>query len=188
MKLTKTLSKIFVSIFAFTGISSEYANAAVVISFSEIGGNVVASCSGSFTIPTSASGSFSGTAFAGSSSELYRFDGDWTRYSGGTGVSSGLLVAPSISADSAFGYSGTFFYAPNSQAPNSVYTPNTTWTWSSTNVNTLFPGGLSSTPSVVYTASNQDTISFARAVPEPSSMLVFAASIGFLSIFRRKKR
>jgi hypothetical protein len=187
MKLTLTLCKIL-SLFAFTGISSESAKGAVVVSFSEIGGDVVASCSGSFTIPTSPNGSFSGTTFAGNSSELYRFDGNWTRYSGGAGVSSGLSLAPSISANSAFGYSGAFFYAPNSQAPNSVYTPNTTWTWSSTNVNALFPGGLSSTPSIVYTGSNQDTISFARAVPEPSSMLVFAASIGFLSIFRRKNR
>ena len=183
------MQKILTPVFALMGLFAEFSQGAVLITFEEEGGNVVASTSGTFIIPTTYNGTFGINSSSSASFQGLLWVRQGTeRYCGGTFVNSGLVLANSVMGGfSTFGYIQEHFYAPSSEAQGSVYSPVTTWTFDSTDIDSLFPSGLSTTPFVVYTASNGETISFVSAVPEPSSALLFVFGAAGACVWRRRK-
>ena len=166
------LRKTFLIILNASGILISTSESAVLITFDEVGNDVVATTSGTFIVPPIVDRTF--TEFqttSGSATGFAWFDGTFNRYGGGSATETTLLFAADTASGSVFGYGGSqFFFAPESQPQGSVYTPITTWTWNSTNIDALFAGGLNTTALIVFEASNGETISFVNAVPEPSSL------------------
>ena len=114
------MSKILAPILTLVGLLSEVSQSAVLITFDEVSGNVVASSSGTFIVPTTLNATFNITSpLAGATSQtlLWEGQGSVNRYSGGIVVDSGIssIMRPS-GRFSAFGYSQGSFFAPSSQA------------------------------------------------------------------------
>jgi len=171
-------------------------NAAVVICFEQVGNNVIASTSGSFTVPD-ASDQVTGLSYSrnqiSSGPDRFGYTGSPTGlfndvYQNGFHTTSGLNFNPD--PNSATG--DTFYYSQNnvavsrSAAAGSIYTPNTTWTWNNNTLAGIGLGSLTTAEEVVYTSAGGDTISFVSKVPEPSSTLLLG--LGGLGLILRRKR
>lgn len=172
------------SLFA-AGLFAAQANAAIIIQFKEIGGNVVATTTGSLVVPnTLAATPFSAGASRAGVDHIYTRFGNFSIYNGGTNSGFTLNSSDFSGTGSVFGISGGDIYLNNTPS-GEVYTPNTTWTWLSKDLNAVGQGSLTSTPITVYTASNGETVSFAL-IPEPSSAILLG--FGLLLLNRRNRK
>lgn len=145
------------------------AQAAVIIQFEEVGGNVVATTTGTFQVPVvewAVSGSGAGLAFGNSDSLLYigATFGSWPDT--GTTTPSGLSVGPDFGSGDTFGYFFGSIYLPPDIILGSIFTPNTMWTWTGQTLASIGLGSLTGTPVPVFEYG--DTIYFAT-VPEPAT-------------------
>ena len=168
--------------------SSANAGAAVIITFQESGNNVVASTSGSFFVPPTGGTLVNQTQTAGNTFLLIGLTGTVQVYfNSGISYASGLSAQPNFHTGTSFAYSVSSFTVPTS-AVGTYYSPTTTWTWTNQSISSIGLGALTSTPSLVFQGAG-DTISFARAVPEPSTYAAFAglAVLGGAIILRRRK-
>ncbi len=169
------------------------ANANVVVEFEEVGGDVIARTTGSFLVPSVAPNSVdSSDDWLSATYALYSINGSYATWSGGDFVLSGLEEHFSFGVDSGdtFGYSDVMFFLPSGLTSGSYFTPNTTWKWEGTTLANLGLGYLTTTPTLVYTASEAaggDTISFAVAIPEPATTSLLIG-VGFLALARFRHR
>jgi len=163
------------------------ARAAVVLTFSEQGANVIATASGSLAYPIRNSTSTANQVGGGDQS-LYFYNGGVGQFFAGSHTSSGLSAAPTSAVGDTFGYFTDFIYAPTTVLSNTSYSPNVVFTWANTTLAALFPSTpLTSTPRVVFTTTaGGDTISFVGAVPEPSRGLLVLCGLGLLVTRRRR--
>ena len=188
--------------------------AGVLFTFVEDGGNVVATTSG-----TIAAGWSSNFPVQGSTSDegVVRYDsirgtrtGEGMVYYMSIGLwelDEMLTRDPSDPANSngvttgdTFGYAGNGnFYVPTGTGQGDAITPNTTITWAGATFESLgLDTGLSTTPLVLFTLDNSETISAVRgasgggaAVPEPSSLALLGCGVVVTTGLRRlrsKKR
>ncbi|MDB4618157.1 PEP-CTERM sorting domain-containing protein [Akkermansiaceae bacterium] len=162
------------------------ANAAILITFKEVGGDVIATTSGSIVVPNTQSLNSSGTFLAGSPNRLSHLSGNIDRYSGGT-FSGDLAISkiPSSGSGTTFGIEDSLIYFDASAVPGSTYTPTTTWTWSGETISSIGLDPSVSLPLTVYTASNGETVSI--IAPEPSSALLSGLGALGLAVIRRRK-
>lgn len=180
--------------------------AGVLFTFVEDGGNVVATTSG-----TIASG-WSRNFFAQNSTS----DGSALAYDGIRGTRAGGIqyfstggfwtfnemltrdVSPTtagVSSGDTFGYGGSDnFFVPAGTNVGDAITPVTTITWSNATYESLgLDTGLSTTPLVLFTLDNSETISAVRGelVPEPTSIAFMATgglAAGVVAAARRRRR
>lgn len=159
-----------------TLLTTASVNAGLVIGFEESAGDVIATTSGAIVVPASVNQTFTGDFLSGDTDNLVGASGSTSRFDGGITVLSLLDVDPSSFSGSTFGYFLEFIYFDAANTPGSTVSPSTTWTWDSTTLAGIGLGSLTASPSLVYTATNGETISFVRtsapAVPEPSSLLL----------------
>lgn len=171
-------------------------HSAVTFTFDQIGSDVVATTSGSiasgwtknFNVvsATSQGGVLSYDGIRGTTD-----DGIWYMSTGGHwsynefGRSSIVSARTGgVTTGDTFGFSGSSnFFVPAGTNIGDAITPNTTITWANESFTSLgLDTGLSTTPIVVFTLDNGDTINAVRtdiAIPEPST---YAAVIGVLCI------
>lgn len=176
------------------------AGAAVTITFSQIGSDVVATTSGSIIVPSSPSvtrrhnesgiGIFSmnSLSHAATGSTRSREFGNQASPNLGTFFSHGLSSpAPTSSSGDTFGYRGRTLFLPTNLSAGEEFFPNTTFVWAGQTLPDLHLAGLVNESTLVYIADNGETITFAfNAIPEPTSIALLGASaVGIL--FRRRR-
>ncbi len=165
------------------------AKAAVIILFEEIGGNVVATTTGSFQVPlTAPDGSGNAVTTASGSILLLLANGDYDYWGGGSFTPSGLvsLTPLAVAGSVTFGYQESLLFLPSGLTGGESFFPDTAWTWEG---QTLASAGLSyltTTPFQVYERGGQ-TISFAL-VPEPTTTALFIGGVAFAALRRRRKQ
>jgi len=182
--------KVFVWVVCLV-VSAVQVRASVTIFFEEIGGNVVATTSGSFLVPTdSPLSSGSGTSFMAIGDQFYNLNGSYNEWFASS-MSSTLINqnATSASGDT-FGFGEIIsLFLPAGLTPGTSYTPNTTWTWDSMSLSDIGLGALTTTPEEVFAGPGSvDTISIAKAVPEPSTVLLLTGGLAGLAALRRKRK
>jgi len=181
-------------------------HAGVLFTFDQVGSDVVATTSG-----TIASG-WSRNFFAQNSTS----DGSVLAYDGIRGTRTGGIqyfstggfwtfnemltrdVSPTtsgVSSGDTFGYAGSDnFFVPAGTNVGDAITPVTTITWSNATYESLgLDTGLSTTPLVLFTLDNSETISAVRGelVPEPASIAFMATgglAAGVVAVARRRRR
>jgi hypothetical protein len=168
------------------------ARADVLFTFSQLGANVVATTSGSILTPFTGISGGSGNADFSDAFSLGHVTAGWQTYNGGIASDSSLMVSFNSASGPAFGYSGDRLYVTDSTFAGRSFTPSNTFTWNNQTVAEIFSptAPLSTTPRVVYTASNGEKISFVQAVPEPSTWaLLGVGALGFVwqSVQRRRR-
>jgi hypothetical protein len=188
MKWTK-VSLIMALIVAATLAVTESGHAGVVITFSQVGNNVVATTSGTIRIPSSASSVIvSGKEVYGGGWGLYMIDGSFGQSDGGAGTlhTVGISVNPSGASGSEFGFYRGFLYWSGA-VPNETFAPVTTWVWSSHTLSSIGLGALATSPTTVWSGNygSGNTVSFA-AIPEASAAVFCLASLSVLSLRRRR--
>jgi hypothetical protein len=166
-------------------------HAGVVVTFRQIGSDVVASTSGSITTPGGLNaGIATEETYSANPFSLLYLNGNFKAvFFFATNFQSGLSGAPNTASGDHFGYNGTDLYVADHVNVNSEYSPNTTWTWTNRTLAGIGLGSLSSTPQVVWAGNwggAGNTISFA-AIPEPCSGLLLVGSLA-CGILRRKRR
>jgi len=187
MKIKHTKVAALASTLITFGSLTGGAEAAVIINFEELGGGVIATTSGSIVVPNTFANNFSGTVNATDPDTFLYATGSVDRYTGGTNPSVGPTIQANTASGSTFGFDVSSFYVAASTPVGSSYTPNTTWTWTSADLASIGLGSLDSTPTLAFTTSEGDTISFtATTVPEPSS--AFLLGLGALGLVSRRKR
>jgi len=181
-------------------------HAAVLFTFEQVGSDVVATTSGSilggwttnFPVTPATSNTRGVIAPFGIYGEVnggVRFlsSGDhWTNNNQLTDVptdTSGTL------AGDPFGYStNENFYVPVGTSEGDAFTPNTTITWAGETFESMgLDTGLPTTPLLLFTLDNGDTISAVRAqpVPEPTSvgfLAIGGLAAGVVAAARRRRR
>jgi hypothetical protein len=187
-------------------------HAGVLFTFSEENGGVVARTSGTIASGWSRPGGNTvGLAntrtILSSTSVRYEIGGAarftqnafasaWTHNNDMIGVSV-LGDLTGVGSGDAFGFSSNNnFYAPAGTNVGDAITPDTTITWAGETFESLgLDTGLSTSPLVLFTLDNNETISAVRsdssgvsAIPEPSSMLSLAGLITGSTFLRRRKR
>lgn len=158
----------------------------ILITFNEVAGDVVASTSGTIQVPSTPTFFFGGPFLNGAPNQLSWLSSNVNRYGGGVNAGFSLNSTPTTGSGDFFGIEDSFIFFNNSLPLNSFHSPNTTWTWDSTDLTTIGLGALSQTPTLVYTASNGETVSFVSAIPEPSSFAFMG--IGFLAYCMRRQK
>lgn len=180
-------------------------HAGVLFTFQEVGSDVVATTSG--TIASGWSRNFNGTFNANSNTGVVSFDGLngqsggiyylatgtlWENTNQMTGVPT--TTDGTVTGDT-FGFAGASnFYVPTGTAVGDAITPNTTITWANETFASLnLDTALSTTPLVLFTLDNSETISAVRGepVPEPTSVaLLFTGVAGCVAAggMRRRRR
>lgn len=183
---------------------SQSADAALLITFTEVGNNVQAVTSGELVVLQGASQANFSDELSGTETSLFAVESNQliNVVQSGLVTNSDLLVNPDSSTGDIFGYDGSQLFYGNdvdvesdfdidisTQVINTI-TPETTWIWEGVTLADIGLGDLGTTEELVYTAfGTGDTISFvsATAVPEPSStMLISMGVIGLL--IRRSRR
>lgn len=180
--------------------------AGVLFTFSEENGGVVARTSGTIasgwsrdmfiSTPSSDAGvvTYDGIRGTQSGGIVYYSSGLWTLSEMST---RDPFNTDGVASGDTFGYAGSGnFYVPAGTAVGDEITPDTTITWAGESFESLgLDTGLSTTPLVVFTLDNSETISAVRsgssgvsAIPEPSSMLSLAGLITGSAFLRRRKR
>ena len=190
MKLKHTKVAILAATLITFGSLAGEADGAITITFEETGGDVIASTSGSVVVPSTTLVNFSGTFLVGTANRLSWLDGNIDRYSGGSFGGLTLSLVPTSGSGDAFGIEDEFIYFEAPVGVGTTYTPTTTWTWTGQTLSSIGLGSLSTSPTLVYTADNGETVSIvaASAVPEPSSALLFGlGALGFATHRRRTK-
>lgn len=196
MKYKSILSLVGLSIFL---IRSPLA-ASVVVTFAEVGNDVVATTSGSIASGWTNTGgsvlSQSGASVLSASSVRgipsaggVRFTAASNHWTNNFNQLTALTIMDGVVTGDAFGYSSTNnFYAPLGTSVGDAFTPNTTITWANETFASLgIDTTLSSTPIVLFTLDNGSTIS-GVAVPEPSmAVLLLGAAAGIYILMRRKR-
>ncbi len=167
------------------------ANAGVIILFEEVGGDVVATTTGSVQVPSTERESWSptGGGFYGDTSGLYLY-GPVDVWRSGFTAESGLSLSPTSAEGDTFGYYDGELGLSAGLELGSFYSPNTTWTWSGETLESIGLGYLTADPFQVYDRDGQ-TIAFAfgSPVPEPAvvSLLMGAGALAFACVRRRSK-
>lgn len=178
---------------------------AVTFTFNQIGSDVVATTSGSIAsgwtrnfntqLATSQGGVLSYDAIRGTTNNGTQFlstGGHWSYNE--LDRNSIVITTSGVTTGDTFGFSGSDnFYVPSGTSIGDAITPNTTITWANQSFASLgLDTALSTTPIVVFTLDNGDTINAVRtdiAIPEPST---YAAVFGVLCtvffITRRRRR
>ncbi len=192
----KTKSILALAIIAIISLVGQ-ANAAIVIRFKETDGNVVATTTGSFQVPSIPYTSTTSSTFSAANSfQFYYVHGNHGLWIGGTPVASDLSISPTTAEGDTFGYSVATLLLPSGLTHGSTYTPNTTWTWSGQTLADIGLGHLTKTPVLVFTgpaSSGFDTISIATislsSVPEPTTTALFIGGVAaaFTALRRRRK-
>jgi hypothetical protein len=185
-------------------------HAGVLFTFSEVGSDVVATTSGSIAAGWSRPGGITTTSastrtllvnnslryeIAGAARFTQSsFNSAWTNNNLMNGVST-LGIETGVGSGDAFGFSSvTNFYAPAGTNVGDAITPNTTITWANETYESLgLDTGLSTTPLVLFTLDNSETISAVRGelVPEPASIAFMATgglAAGVVAVARRRRR
>lgn len=163
------------------------ANAALLITFEEVGGDVIATTSGSLVVPASPDVNFSGNFLVGGDNSLSYLTGNFNLYYGGTFGGMSISLTPSSGSGSTFGIEASAIYLDSTAAVGSSYTPATTWTWSGQTLSSIGLSSLTSSPTTVYTAKNGSTVSIA-SIPEPSSTLLLGFGAGSFLVLRRRRK
>lgn len=200
MKLTKkSIPKIITILLMVSPIAAQ---AAITLTFSQVGANVIATTSGTATLPGAnvLSNDFAGSAGteAFNNSLNARADGDvYDIYFSGTSLTSFLTTAPDAGSieNNGWGYADRMLLVGDQTlSPGSLWTPQQTFTWTNQNLTTIFSGTTPTATRTVYTFSNwgptglpsENRIDFVfGAVPEPSSLLLISLSSSLLLIRRR---
>ena len=178
------------------------AQAAITLTFSQVGPNVIAIASGSAVLPGAGvlSNDFPGLggSEAFNNSLNARADGDiYDIYFSGTATVSLLIVAPDAGSieTNGFGYADSMLLVgDHTLVPGSFWTPQQTFTWTNQSLTDIFGGVAPTETKTVYRFANweatglpsENRIDFAfAAIPEPSSVLLIALSSSLFLIRRR---
>ena len=175
-------------------ILSSSTKAAVVITFSQTGADVIGVMSGSMAVPPVSARivddvSRFGPELGGGPLSLYILGigfPSYDLYGGGVAASSGLSIPPSniLFAVDSIGYSSTDLVFGSNVTPGSTYSPVGTWIWFGQTLGSIGLGSL--TTQTVYTSATNDTIVFtATPVPEPSTALFAGIGLGLFFMRRR---
>jgi len=188
-KLTRFWAPLLFAAFMLMAASSVgNASAAIIVQFEEIGGNVVATTTGSLLVPSAyEGGAYPGTTRGGGETKLWNFpEGSFALYwGGGSATSSGLAEGPTEAIGDTFGYADDTLYLDLEVELGGTYAPKTTWTWSGNTLTNLNLGYLTTTPFQVYERDGQ-TISFAL-VPEPFTIAYLIGAVAFAALRRTRR-
>jgi hypothetical protein len=180
-------------------ISGSVAKAAVTITFTQVGPDVVATTSGSIAAGWTNTGGaeISLDGFATSvtfrNSSIRATEGTGTRWTAVTdhwtfAPFSAIIVSGGVFTGDTFGYSSTNnFYTPAGVGLGEAFTPNTTITWAGRNLDTMFENNPPYTETVVFTLDNADTISIV-AVPEPATVALLTGLVTTGVVLLRRRR
>ncbi|TAG08768.1 MAG: PEP-CTERM sorting domain-containing protein [Verrucomicrobia bacterium] len=191
MKLRK--NTIALTAAACTLLITNTSYAAVVVTFEQVGNNVVATWSGIMNPGTFiGDDQFPFTFASGSSNSLLNissanpFD-TWS----GTASPTILFGVPSSSSGGSFGFIGSSFYfngVIDSQSNSSLVDFGTsglfTMTWNSTNLSDIGAASFNNTLAWTSSAGGTNTISY-TTIPEPTTSLL--AACGLLAMLRRRR-
>lgn len=189
MKFTLKSARSLATILLTFGSLAVGANAAIVITFEETGGNVIATTSGSILLPPVIDFNFSHSSYVANGSDkrlTYLRTGTANVYTDGVHGAMPLTTRPTSGSGATFGIEFGQMYTDSAVSSGSMYSPVTTWIWNSHTLASIGLGSLTSSPTVVYTSSNNQTVSIA-AIPEPSISLLFGISALALASRRRSK-
>jgi hypothetical protein len=204
--------KYYVTAFALVGsvISLTPLHAGVLFTFEEVGDDVVATTSGSIaggwdTPDALTPINTSNTTRTVLSFFSIRYEIENTTYFQGRWTEDNRLIGLSLPADlsgvgsgDAFGFSAnSTFYAPAGTTVGDAVTPDTTITWAGETFASMgLDQALSTTPLVLFTLDNNETISAVlstggsggvSAIPEPSSLLGLAGLMTASTFLRRRR-
>jgi MYXO-CTERM domain-containing protein len=171
-------------------------NAAVTVTFNQVGANVVATWNGSL-----APGNFHNdydifsTFQLGEQQKLYALTfGGSDQWSLGTPTSTSLNSSPNSSTGGSYGFDLQYFYFPgikNALADSSVVDFGTgsayTMTWSGTTLSSIGAASFNNTLAWTSSAGGSNTVSFTTVpVPEPSAALLGVLGAIGLAAHRRR--
>lgn len=183
-KMLQTLA-ITLILFVMLGQKS---HAVVIIYFEQKGGDVIATTTGSIIVPNTYDLTFSGNFAQANANSLLLTTSDTDRYRFGTSLGIGPTVNPSSTSGTSFGFDQDALFVPATTAARSFFTPDTQWTWFSTDLASIGLGALTSDPTTAYTTPfGEDVIRFA-VVPEPSSAMLLSIASFFILGARRRNR
>ncbi len=194
LKYTQQLMGTLIVALSLIGSMATNAYGVIVINFSETAGNVIATTSGSYTVPnvTLTPLTVTSVTFLGDTEQFYHLNNPTLNFApGGVRIVTTLNTNMSSSTGDTFGYSADSVALDSTVTQGSTITPVTTWTWLSNTISGIGLGSLTTTPTVVYTAvSGGDTIQFAlAAVPEPSTyaFILGALTLGVVAVRKQRK-
>jgi hypothetical protein len=191
------------AVFALVLALAPAAQAGVVWTFTEVGADVVATASGSFSVDIARSGDqFFADYNDGGSDKLIHISGTSHYAANLAGTSPGVagLSAPDAgNGTGIFGQAYGYLYWDSAlsidegsglilKAGTDISSSTTvTVTWSGKDLSNIITGGLTTTPVLAWTRDGvpSDTIHYV-AVPEPATMSLLA--IGGIALIRRRRR
>jgi hypothetical protein len=180
--------------------STHFACAGVLWTFSESGNTVIATTSGSIAAGWSYDGlpfapdTTAGAATIASSSLRASTSSGGTRWVSGTGTVWSSTDIPGVSfllnqgssVGDTFGHaSDNNFYTPSGVLEGQAFTPVTTITWANQSFDSMGLDHVPTSPTIVFTLDNDDTISWARQIPEPHVACLFG--LAGLVLGRRRR-
>jgi len=177
---------------------AEAAQAAVLYTFSEIDGDVVAEISGSFVVPGSAhrvDDNFNspGLIETAQTKLVVLNPGSVDEYSGGSITFLGIdpILPDSVSVSQSFGFDHINLFVPGDAVPGLTIFPTGTLTWNSQTIEGIGLGLLVSgnlNPRTIYTGASGDRIQYVaeRTIPEPSSSAIFCFALGMMAFIRKR--
>lgn len=173
------------------GTLSSSADAAVVISFSQVGNDVHGILSGGILLSATPSNNDIGStgSLSANTNRLFSWadnNPSWDRYNGGSNQLTGLSANPTtFTGSESFGYATSVLYVGAGATPSGIYTPTGTFIWENNTMTSIGLGNLTS--QIAYTAATGDTIVFsAVSVPEPSSTVLLGVGCAAFSLRRRR--
>ena len=204
--------KYYFTAFALVGsvISLTPLHAGVLFTFEEVGDDVVATTSGSIAGGWDTPDALNPIKTSNTTRTILsffsiRYEIENTTYFGGRWTEDNRLIGLSLPADlsgvgsgDAFGFSAnSVFYAPAGTTVGDAVTPDTTITWAGKTFASMgLDQALSTTPLVLFTLDNNETISAVlstggsggvSAIPEPSSLLGLAGLMTASTFLRRRR-